>query len=441
MGKEIYKHNEQSSIMMKELFEIVSEFDKARFSQKISETLVNYPDEIKDVMTEDEKLLTHYLCYVTDRGAKYQRIWDVGGYIFSQIAHEFCSKKTSSIDLLDINSANSYFRKASIVDKAEEYSTDGTSDKDNEKYCFVSKYEGNNRAKKYFYNQNGRPNKRIIFQSRFYPQDYMSILITLKILEEKYNRSFKEMIVKILNNSYIKTEDLLSKIVYSLSIITYKDLGTTKGENKISVVELQREGFINERITKKRNQIESDLTDQTRFDDFLKTKIFKQKRTWCSVRDYLKFEEYKNIEFTGKETLYDLIGKSLKGLQLPGDVWNNNEVFRNCCFGEIKSKQSLNKLLKAVIEQNEELKVYYPEQFDITFGFVQRMCSQNKCSECVLGVVNKNKDTDVNKVEKICVENDKKYCSIIFSHAGYLVNCAPDKCKIREMLNKNKKQN
>lgn len=431
MGKEIYKLNEQSSIMMKDLFEIVSEFDRARFSQKITETLVNYPDEIKDIMTEDEKLLTHYLCYITDRGAKYQRIWDVGGYIFSQIAHEFCSKKTNSIDLLDINSANSYFR----LDK---YST---KDKGNEKYCFVSKYEGNNRAKKYFYNQNGMPNKRIIFQSRFYPQDYMSILITLKILEEKYNRSFKEMIVKILNNSDIKTEDLLSKIVYSLSIITYKDLGATKGEKKISVVELKKKDFINKRITEKRNQIESDLKSQTGFDNFLKTKIFEQKRTWCSVRDYLKYEEYKKIEFTGKETLYDLIGKNLKGLQLPGDVWNNNEVFRNCCFGEIKSKQSLNKFLKSIIEQNKELEEYYPEQFDITFDFVQRMCSQNKCSECVLGVVNKNKDTDVNKVEKICVENDKKYCSIIFSHAGYLVNCAPDKCKIREMLNKHKKQN
>ena len=66
--------------------------------------------------------------------------------------------------------------------------------------------------------------------------------------------------------------------------------------------------------------------------------IYNQKRAWCSLRDYLKSQEFsayfKNalIQYRIQENTINKVfsEKSYSQLELPGDVWNNNSKFRNC---------------------------------------------------------------------------------------------------------------
>ena len=56
------------------LFALSDFIDKARWQKTANESLINYaPVELSD----DEKILVHWLCYITDRQTAWERIWDV----------------------------------------------------------------------------------------------------------------------------------------------------------------------------------------------------------------------------------------------------------------------------------------------------------------------------------------------------------------------------
>ncbi len=58
-----------------EILDAFSALDDIRWSQRSNYSLINHcaPD-----LTADEKLLTHWLCYIADRQTAFQRVWDVG---------------------------------------------------------------------------------------------------------------------------------------------------------------------------------------------------------------------------------------------------------------------------------------------------------------------------------------------------------------------------
>jgi len=68
------------------ILETFSQLDDIRWSMADNYNLINYSH---DDLTSDEQLLTHWLCYITDRQTPFQRIWDVGGYVISHMVRTF----------------------------------------------------------------------------------------------------------------------------------------------------------------------------------------------------------------------------------------------------------------------------------------------------------------------------------------------------------------
>ncbi|MGB9748115.1 MAG: hypothetical protein ACPLXM_14410, partial [Bacteroidales bacterium] len=57
------------------------------------------------------------------------------------------------------------------------------------------------------------------------------------------------------------------------------------------------------------------------------------------------------------------------------------------------------------LKENEALYDFYPEQFDVTFDFVPRMCNKKLCDVCPFGN---------NGIEYTCIPAKDKYCPNIF---------------------------
>ncbi|RKX18029.1 MAG: hypothetical protein DRP51_09840, partial [Candidatus Zixiibacteriota bacterium] len=187
------------------LFAITNFIDTARWDSDENYNLINF---YSDSLSNDEKLLTHWLCYITDRQMPFRRIWDIGGFILSEIVHKIREKKDMAI-LDPANIKNSYFI------KAKDYSLKDRSslkNKGKNAHLFVShtKIKKNNRLIDYGFKENSLP----YFMSRYYPSDYKSIICTLTILKD-YDYSIIKFIIFIANK-YINDSRFISKLLFSL---------------------------------------------------------------------------------------------------------------------------------------------------------------------------------------------------------------------------------
>lgn len=218
--------------------------------------------------------------------------------------------------------------------------------------------------------------------------------------------------------------------------MTYYEIGQPKSSDLGDFADNVR------KASDRKNKIKDILSNPDKFNHeyntFLKDKVFNQKRAWCSLRDFLKSPEFKQYfkvalsdESLGDNDFIKLFShEALIQLELPGDVWNNNSKFRNCILKDTdyeKSKEALNKILREYFNKNNQHIIGYPEQFDITFDFVPRMCDLNNCDLCPIYRTN-NKDNNFNR---ICLNNKNMYCPVILVGCNYKNNCkGNDKCKI-----------
>lgn len=91
------------------------------------------------------------------------------------------------------------------------------------------------------------------------------------------------------------------------------------------------------------------------------------------------------------------------------------------------SKKNLNQILREYYNKNKQNIVGYPEQFDITFDFVPRMCEQDNCDICPISRITLGE----NNFERIYYNDKNMYCSVILVGCNYKNNCVgKDKCKI-----------
>jgi len=194
------------------LFALTDFIDKARW-KPATDSLINYaPVELSD----DDKILVHWLSYITDRQTAWERIWDVGGFIFSQLVHDIKRKK--SLGFLNPAVQDSYFRPAKKCPDYKEYKL---KDKG---FVFISRLPGehNQILKEYSF----RPDEPPFFVPRYYPADYKAILNTLKVLES-YGFSFARYVKSVLEINVI---DLTSghsirKLLFCLYLLSYYDIG------------------------------------------------------------------------------------------------------------------------------------------------------------------------------------------------------------------------
>lgn len=402
--------------LFEEKFAVMHFLDSIRWQESSGNYLINfaYPN-LKNTseLSADEKILTHWLSYITERQMPFQQIWDKGGFIFSEIVHEYKDNK-GIYHFPDFKSG--FFRKT-----------------EDEGYEFASKitYSDLNASQKrrlelYYTNEQleeaRKSDMNITFKSRFYTDDYLCILYTLKTLaHEKFGGSLTKYLSLVIEKIY-KMENLTLEekikycvlgMAYALHRMTYSINFSYNGKRisyKESEKNLNVESFVNSnefdlRVKAHKKNIITDIFDKDgesfcevleKFFDMntpenKNKEKFSMKRTWCSLRDYLKFPEYKKwfsscirscTENTVDEYFLNKLfsdennsSEACRWLELPGDVWNENSIFRRCITVQTKGK--LGEVIRN--EYNNipaEKRVGYPEEFDTTFDFVPRMCEK-----------------------------------------------------------------
>jgi len=395
--------------MLTEVFKIISFYDKVRWSSISNYNLINL---FKTNLDDDTKLLTHWLCYITDRQMAFGRIWEVGGFVFSELVNNW--KENKNIEILNPNKVNSFIKK-----------------KEGGGYAFtnISKVNSNSILLESY----GYEKEEIAeFTSRYYPSDYFSILFTFDILKE-YNYSLTKFIAEQLKKHYEK-DDLIQRVLFSLYLLTYFEIRQPKKKDIDNFeINIEKAGKRTEKVLTILNE---NKTFEEEFGKFKKATIFNQKRAWCSLRDFFKSPEFNkyfknSLEKEEIDTAQLFTLKSFQQFELPGDVWNNNSKFRNCILENTEyqnSKRSLNKILREYFEKNkEELGDSYPEQFDITFDFVPRMCENNNCDICPIGLIKGNKNSNF---EKTCVVDTKYYCPVALTNCNYKIECLGKECEL-----------
>lgn len=407
--------------MIQEQFEIVNFLDGCRWDNSVNNNygLINYS---RDDLSNDLKLLTHWISYITDRQMKFEIIWDVGGFVFSDMLYKYKQLNSGMKVLNPENEISNFIRTK------------------NGEFLFISSSivadsptkHGKELLNKYRF----KDEDRVTFISRFYPADYVSMFYTMHTLKE-FNKDFITYIIKAFESiGDISSEYLIKVFAYTLYILTYEDIGQPS-----------KDDLDYNELMKKAKTRTSRIIELLNNGNLLKKKIevfykngvqYKIKRIWCCIRDYIKSNEFgtkclkselakRNVDKTIIKNLFSNDAKAT--VELPGDVWNNNSIFRNCLLKNIEltekeRKMNFNKLLRLKY-QEYCIKVGYPEQFDVTFDFVLRMCEKNNCDICPFNISAKK-----NNIEKICVNNKNKYCTVAQICCNYKCMCKPEKCAI-----------
>jgi hypothetical protein len=417
------------------IFQITNFIDNARWGKaKENYNLINY---YRDDISNNIKLLTHWISYITDRQMSFMQIWDVGGFVFSNLLDEIYKHKNDA-DVIDkfLNPKNKdsfFIKRGSYQYKVER----NINNADFNKYLFAAKSQSDNNERLKQYGFTGKMNPYFI--SRYYPSDYYSILSTLCILQD-YDFNFVKYISQSIEG---KTQPLIIKMIFVLYLLTYYDIGQKELSDLNGYSNLKSKAL--KRKKKVVDIINNNKLFDVEYDQFVKGKIYNQKRAWCSLRDYLKSQfkiEFQNEMKKHNQSVYVnlfqdemLREQHFPYLELPGDVWNNNSTFRKCLFGNLHdSIKGSPEFIRRIYNENN-IKIGYPEQFDVTFDFVPRMCNIfENCKICPFGLMN---GKAIN-FDKLCIKDTKLLCPILYVSCNYKMNCKADKCeliKIKENLN------
>jgi hypothetical protein len=353
----------------------------------------------------------------------FDRIWAIGGFVYSEMVHEIRLQK--DLSLLDPRNKNhSYFI------RKHDFNRSIKSAQTEKKFVFTcqSKVGDNKRLIEYGFGKRDRP----FFIPRYYPSDYLSILCTYSILQE-YDFSLGKFIKSILDD-HLNDDDLVRKLVFALHLLTYYDIGQPEAS------EINYKKFFS-KANERRDAVLKILSDppkfQSEYNEFLKKKVFEQKRAWCSLRDFFKSLEFKPyfhsaLKAAGFKNMPILDDPSLlASFELPGDVWNNNSKFRLCILKDTGFDQETDSMARVIRKiYGQGITKGYPEQFDITFDFVPRMCDTENCSICPYGIL----EGRASEFDKVCNPNAQKYCPVALVCCNYRLVCNGSSCVLRQLF-------
>ena len=368
------------------IFRAISWFDHIRWLVPAN---YNFMKFFREDLTNCEKILSHWICYITDRQMPYEVIWDKGARIFSELVYD-------------------YMRNPSLAPKK----------------ILTVYYREKKKEKSHYYFTSS--DGSVTFASRYITNDYQNIKQTLEILDhQKYNRNIVAFIIDIIKR-FPDKDDLLVRVACALHLLTYQLNGRKANSPK------------------NRMNIFKDNLFEKSLETFKKSSTTGKKRLWCSIRDYKK-GLYNSIfidaikEITPSEaneiiTIWNNLPMSQ--IELPGDVWNNNPLFRDNLFANAIDLESIPKtwampdIVRNLYEQLKEIADqyhFYPEQFDFTFDFVPRMCEKKFCHLCPFGP---------DGIDKTCIPSENKYCPVALFSCGYTAICNGKDCELREGLTK-----
>jgi len=379
-----------------ELMRVIQWLDEKRWCSETNYNLIR--NKIFDRLTDDKKVLVHWLSYITDRQMPFEKIWTDGGIVFSGIIDEYAR-------------GHEYNKLEIFVEKDIE-----------EKIKF--RYKENT------------------FASRFVSTDLKSILLTLKILSDQvYGRN----ILSYINQTFNQYNHLVEKnqsvgannvnyIAFILYLLSYRFIGNNKpSEGKKEIRDYFDE--VNSYYKLLINTLNSQDAFNREYRIFIKARFESKKRVWCCIRDYLKSKEFHKYFVSALEgmennsILMSVVEDKCEHyhLELPGDVWNMNPAFNDNLVKanlKITSKNFAKELRKTLRAP------YYPELFDLTFDFVPRMCANPAniingcmCQICIFGK---------SGMKIYCHADSSKACPILMISCGYNVACDKNKCPVFE---------
>jgi hypothetical protein len=288
--------------------------------------------------------------------------------------------------------------------------------RDGEKIGIECRLEGEN-AKLARYGITG---PTVTFASRYMADDLVHIYRTLAILDS-YGRSVSRFIAGILDDEGDHRHNI-RRIAIALNALTYTAGGS----------------FSSESFETGLDKMDQDAA-AFEFEADADPELFGRKRLWCSLRDFLKSPQFNELFVTGLESVGFLtadrwkrthpdLRRALDSLELPGDVWNNSEVFRQGLFSPyIRNEraswdmpQTIRRIYDILVEEKEV--AFYPEQLDVTFDFVPRMCERSMCRVCLFG----------DGVTELCHQQPDYFCPVALVTCGYTHKCSPDTCGLKE---------
>ncbi|MFZ4740343.1 MAG: hypothetical protein ACOYLE_04185 [Bacteroidales bacterium] len=420
-------------------------------------------------LTSDQKILAHWLRYILNRGMDAKNMWGIAGRVMIELVKKVTSPNALKIkNYLDpLDEENSIFKKQKGGKKNKR--ENNTSNENSNEYKVKYRFEIDKNEESFD-----------IFSSRYYISDYYSIICTLEILKD-YNFS----ITKYLNCTFEKhcekdDNNIIRKIIFSLYLLTYfkiPKLGVDNinGElfnNAIKRSEVVRKVLNDKNIYKnafksfigeKKDTKQSPNNNYETFEkdkSFNKYKIvYKEKRAWCSFRDFLKNKDVKLIflyslkEFKGfKAYLFNEKEEPnlnvLKQLEIPGDLWNNRPKFWKCLtkengnnsfcinyLGNDKISPVPEKLYNLMNKSDsfKENTNYYPEQFDITFNFISRMCESGNCDVCPFGKYLYDNNEKGKNYNKLCTLPENGFCPVTLLACNYKIDCKGGDCELQHI--------
>ena len=242
----------------------------------------NIPNFANKNAKDEVKVLTLFLGYIVNRQIKSEKIFETFDYIFSQLAEDFVEKKDDTESLLknycDIKGKNIWFK----CDNPQ---------KTNAQYPNSPIFDST---------------KELKIKSRFPKIDYYSIYCTLEILDRKYDKNILKFI-----KTFTSETNTMKHLINAFRLLAFDIPQKT---NSIDVLN------IDNRIKDlKKFQLQAD-------------KKYHSKRITCFLNDLVRFGYFKKIIRENEITkdVYKYLEQDISSLDVPGDVWNNNTIFRKC---------------------------------------------------------------------------------------------------------------
>lgn len=408
--------------------EILHFINEARWSSEDNYYMPNYHPILETLPSsenkDEAKLLTHWLCYISDRQTLFRRIFEDGANVYSYIVYLFYRHKDRSV--IDILNECFYEKKLICPDTTE-------------------------------------PNKTVSFAPRFVPADIVCIYKTLVNLRNDYHGSFGEFLKQHCQTSQIGTIQLSSiqNLAVNLYVLTYENIGqptyndiivqekldnnTIEKLDKNKIEKFSNVNFkglkLNKTQTEQVNlkkkftkQVISTLKANRMYRFEWNNLKFLQKRLWCVIRDFLRYKHFNDmfVKIVGNDFSIERNQSLLKDLELPGDVWNQNDKFKTCFWknNELSGDGSLPKQIREFYQNqclSNDANQFIPEDYDITFEFVPRMCAKDECKVCPFNM------SEGTRVLEMCHQRKGCLCPVIKFCSGSNFEClGSNQCPIQK---------
>jgi len=362
------------------LFKVISWLDDKRWNQERDTFVGKFNSEILNDydLDPDEKILAHWLIYITNRGKDADALWENNSPIIKNLVKDYRDGKSVS------------------------------------NICVERLYKNTEKGKE----------KLAI---RALPVDVKSIWRTLVVLLD-YDKNIVTFMTE--NVEKWSKDEFTTRLAFRLYLLSYKDIGGKL--NKSDVLELLETPRKSEEEVQSIRDI---LCEKSKFEEGYKVWKSKRwhKRLWAALRDYKKHETLSEIFIKDIEKNKQELWKknfNEEQLELPGDRWN--EKFYEHLIDPIakvfnvKGKAPPEVVRELWGEIRRKCPKSYPEQFDVSFDLAPRMCEKRLCKVCPFG-----KDG----ARSICNPGGK-YCLVALFTCGYLAECKEDGCVIKDDVGK-----